>query len=65
MKTALSGSSLREMIREVVREEVLEILYRNLPYVSNEESREIEEMFGKPKKEDLEPEREGLDWIGE
>ncbi len=56
---------LKEVVKEAIREELLEIFLEALPYVSKEEEKELEEIFGNtPSKEDLEPAKEGLEWIG-
>ena len=59
----LDVEKLREIIRETVREAVneaidrefngrfMELMLRSLPYVSDEEQREIEELYGEPSKE--------------
>ena len=44
---------IREVVEEVVRNEILKLRISLLPFVSEEEQEEIEEMFGKEPTEEV------------
>ena len=58
---AVSVEELRRVVREEVKRALLEALTELLPYVSEDEQKEIEEIAGKPSNY---REEEFIDWGG-
>lgn len=42
---------IKEAVREVLHEELLELFLKNVPLVSKEEMEDIERLYGKPSKD--------------
>jgi len=42
---------IREIVKEVIEEEFIKLRLALIPYISDEEQREIEELYGKPDEE--------------
>ena len=57
----ISVEELRRIVREEVRRALLEVLVELLPYVDEEEQKEIERIAGKPSDYS---EEEFMDWNG-
>ncbi|NIA31166.1 MAG: hypothetical protein GWP06_14810 [Actinobacteria bacterium] len=41
---------IKEAVREVIKEEKIDFFIQSLPYVSQEEMQEIENVYGRPEK---------------
>lgn len=41
-------SLIKEAVREVLHEETIDIFLKSMPYVSKEEMKDIETLYGKP-----------------
>ncbi|MBE7546058.1 MULTISPECIES: hypothetical protein [Candidatus Kuenenia] len=39
---------IKEAVREVLHEEIVEIFLKNIPLISKEEMKDIENLYGKP-----------------
>ena len=39
---------IKEAVREVLNEEIVEIFLKNIPLISKEEMKDIENLYGKP-----------------
>jgi hypothetical protein len=63
MQTTIDASDLKELVREVIREEFLSLALNLMPYVSDDEMKEIDATF-----EDKDFEAtdfvDGMAWLG-
>ncbi len=52
---------IKEAVRDVIREERIEIILRSIPDISHEEMKEIEDLYGNPQGKDMVAHREIID----
>jgi len=64
MSTMINELGLKEIIREIVKEELLKLTLKLTPYVSNEEMQDIEKAV---LEEDLTDDNfvDGMKWLGQ
>lgn len=63
MQTDIDRQDLKDLLREVIREELLSLAINLMPYVSDTETAEIEDTYTDKDFEDTEF-IEGMTWLG-
>lgn len=64
MAIVIEEAKLEEIIRKVVREELLNLTVNLIPYVSDEEMKELENVFSEEDFKDGET-VDGMKWLGQ
>lgn len=64
MSIVIEEAKLEEIIRKVVREELLNLTINLVPYVSDEEMKELENVFSEEDFKDGET-VDGMKWLGQ
>lgn len=64
MSIVIEEAKLEEIIRRVVREELLNLTINLIPYVSDEEMKELENVFSEEDFKDGET-VDGMKWLGQ
>lgn len=64
MSIVIEEAKLEEIIRRVVREELLQLTINLIPYVSDEEMKELENVFSEEDFKDGET-VDGMKWLGQ